>query len=100
MHDSETIQIGEINVQLVSQPDEFVEEIPHEVLNEGTVIPVDPLQTIADRVLEHSSDSGSKSKFIYRLNQVKFESVTSLPLSSALGLACSQLSLVSRIKFS
>lgn len=70
VHDSGTIQIGEINVQLVSQPEEYIDEIPHGVVKEGSVVPADPLQAIADRVLEHSSDSGSKSKFIYRLNQV------------------------------
>lgn len=69
MHDRDTIQIGEINVQLVSQPDEFMDQILNEVVKEGSVVPVDPLQTIADRVLEHASNTGSK--YIYRLNQVK-----------------------------
>ncbi|KAG0575245.1 hypothetical protein KC19_VG329800 [Ceratodon purpureus] len=59
VHDHGTIQIGEINVQLVSQPDELMDEVPHDVVKEDSVVPGK----------EHSSDSGSKSKFIYRLNQ-------------------------------
>lgn len=63
VRDSDTNQAGKINV---CQPDESMDEIPHEVGQEGSVVPVDPSQTIADIVLEQSSDS---PPFSHGLNQ-------------------------------
>jgi hypothetical protein len=65
VRDSDTNQAGKINV---CQPDESMDEIPHEVVQEGSVVPVDPPQTIADIVLEQSSDS---PPFSHGLNQVR-----------------------------
>lgn len=71
---NDEIQLGDFSrvykVEWVrrSEAREYLAET--EAVSVGSVLSLDSLETITDRVLEDPSDSGSKANFVHKLTQV------------------------------